>query len=286
MDSTGVCGERLAQARAEAERVDRGAGGEDDRELLAADTAHRVGPAHRRAQDVGDVLEHLVALAVPADVVHALEVVDVEHHQRDRVVRAAGALELGAQALVEVPVVVEAGERVGVREVLEARADLGVVERERSRVAEPAGKLELVLVEERVLPGAVDVQRALERAAGDQRNGDQRLRVRRRSGHERDAGVLVRLVGEDRAAVDDRPARDPLPVRDRAGEDLLRPRAAREDGQQLAPLLVRLVDVQVVVRDELAERVRDPLQERLGALLREHVVENAGKAPVRLDERV
>ena len=148
------------------------------------------------------------------------------------------------------PVVVEAGERVCVCEVLEARADLGVVERERSRVAEPAGKLEVVLVEERVLPGAVDVQCALERAAGDQRNGDQSLRVRRRSGHERDAGVLVRLVREHRAAVDDRPARDPLPVRNRVGEDLLRPGAAREDGQQLAPLLVGLVDVQVVVRDE------------------------------------
>ena len=84
---------------------------------------------------------------VAADVVDALEVVDVEHHQRDRVVRAAGAAELGAQPLVEVAVVVEAGQRVGVGQVLEARADLRVVEGERCGVAEPAGELELVLVE-------------------------------------------------------------------------------------------------------------------------------------------
>ena len=96
-------------------------------------------------------LEHLVALAVAADVVDALEVVDVEHQQRDRVVRAAGAVQLRAQALVEVAVVVEAGQRVGVREVLEACADLRVVERERGGVAEPARELELVLVERRVL---------------------------------------------------------------------------------------------------------------------------------------
>jgi hypothetical protein len=89
-------GKGLAQPVAEAERVGRRAGGKDDRELLAADPAHRVRPAHRRAKYVGDVPEHLVALAVPADVVHALEVVDVEHHQRDGVVGATGALELGA----------------------------------------------------------------------------------------------------------------------------------------------------------------------------------------------
>ena len=67
---------------------------------------------------------------------------------------------------------------------------------------------------------------------------------------------------------------------------LLGPRAAREHGHELALLLVRLVDVQVVVRDELAERVGDAVEQRLGALLGEHVVEDACEAPVRLDERL
>jgi hypothetical protein len=145
---------------------------------------------------------------VPADVVHALEVVDVEHHQRDRSWRgrARGAR---PQALVEVAVVVEAGERVGVREVLEARADLRVVERERSRVAEPAAQLELVLVEERVLAGAVDVQRALRASRG--RSGGTVISCLRCPGGfpgtERDRRILVRLVGETGPAVDAGPAR-------------------------------------------------------------------------------
>ena len=125
---------------------------EDHGELLAADAADGVRAARPSSRSTSArSLEHLVALAVPADVVDALEVVDVEHQQRDRVVRTAGAVELGAQALVEVAVVVEAGQRVGVREMLEARADLRVVERERGGVAEPARQLELVLVERRVL---------------------------------------------------------------------------------------------------------------------------------------
>ena len=63
------------------------------------------------------------------------------------VVRARRAGQLGAQALVEVPVVVEPGERVGLRLELERRADLCVVERERGRVAEALGELELLLGE-------------------------------------------------------------------------------------------------------------------------------------------
>ena len=42
-----------------------------------------------------DLHEQLVAGAVPVDVVHALEVVEVEHQHRDRVARAGGARQLG-----------------------------------------------------------------------------------------------------------------------------------------------------------------------------------------------
>ena len=37
--------------------------------------------------------------------------------------------------------------------------------------------------------------------------------------------------------------------------------------------------------DELAERVRDPLQQRVERLLGEHVVEDVGKTTVRVEER-
>ena len=96
--------------------------------------------------------EDLVADRVPADVVDALELVDVEHQQRHRVAGAARAHELGAQPLVEVAVVVEARQRVGLCLVLQPRAHLRVVERERRRIAEPLRELELVVVERAVSP--------------------------------------------------------------------------------------------------------------------------------------
>ena len=279
--------ERLLQARGQAERIVRPTRREDDCELLAADAADRVRAADDALEDLAEELEDAVTLAVAADVVDALEVVDVEHHQRDAVVRTARALELGAQPLVEVAVVVEARQRVGVRQVFQARPDLRVVERQRRGVAEPARQLELVLVERRVLARAVDVQRPLHRAAGDQRHGDQRLRVLRRPRDEGDARIEVGLVREHGAAVLDRPARDPLAVEDRIAEDLLHPGcAAREHGPELTALLVRLVDVQVLVRDQLGERIGDPVEQRLGALLREHIVEHRRQTTVRLDQRL
>ena len=64
--------------------------GDDDRELLAADPADDVVGADGRAQVVGELGEHLVADRVPEDVVHLLEVVDVDHHDRDVRVLAGG----------------------------------------------------------------------------------------------------------------------------------------------------------------------------------------------------
>ncbi len=104
-----VC-ELVGEARGEPQSVARVAGGHDDPELLAAEPADDVRGPHGLAEDVGERDENLVAGAVPVDVVDALEVVDVEHEDGDRVVRPADPVELGAQAVVEVAVVVEAGE--------------------------------------------------------------------------------------------------------------------------------------------------------------------------------
>ena len=48
--------------------------------------------------------------------------------------------------------------------------------------------------------------------------------------------------------------------------------------------LVALVQVERLVRHEVGERVGDPVEESLEALLREHVVEDVGEPTVRLDE--
>ena len=108
-------------------------------------------PQHVRERD-----EHLVARSVAEDVVDALEVVDVQHEHGDRVVRGVARC-ARPEALVEVAMVVEAGERVGLRLELERLADLGVVESEGRRVPEALRKLELLLGEARVLAEAVDV---------------------------------------------------------------------------------------------------------------------------------
>ena len=173
----GPCLQPLHQAACETERVSRVAGGKDDGELLAADAADDVARAHERRRHLAERDEDLVPDAVAADVVDALELVDVEHEQGDGVACTARACQLCAEPLVEVAVVEEAGQRVRLRLVLEARTHLRVVEGERCSVAEPLRELELVLRKGRAGADAVDVEGSLERAARDQRDRDQRLRL-------------------------------------------------------------------------------------------------------------
>ena len=261
------------------------ASGKDHGELLAADPADDVAGPDGGAQMVGELGQHVVADRVAEDVVHLLEVVDVEHHERDVLVLARRPGQLAAEALVEVPVVVEPGERVGLGFTLEPRTDVRVVERERGCVAEALRQLELLLGEECVLADPVDVERALQRAARDQRHDDQRFRLERSPGHELDARIEVRLVREHGLTVLDRPAGDA----DAEGEDvlvdLLRPLAPHERRHELPLRLVGLVDVQRLVRDDLVERVRDPDEQRVEALLREKVVENVCEAAVGVEGR-
>ena len=60
------------------------------------------------ARGGGHPAQHQIALLVAVDVVQELEVVEVEHDQRQRAAVALGAIELVAQPLVEDAVVVQA----------------------------------------------------------------------------------------------------------------------------------------------------------------------------------
>ena len=82
-------------------------------ELLAAVARGDVDVAHRLLDDVRDLAQHGVAGAVAVGVVVALEVVEVAEEHAERPLQLARAVQLLAQALVQVAVVVEAGERVG-----------------------------------------------------------------------------------------------------------------------------------------------------------------------------
>ena len=180
--------------------------------------------ANRRQQLLGDRREHVVADRVPVDVVDLLEVVEIEHHERDAsraTTRRAAAPCAGSSWNARW--FSRPGQRIGLRLLLERRADMRVVERERRRVAEPHREPELLVREDCVVALSIDVERALEVAARDQRDDDQRLRLRRRAGHDADARVQMSLVGEHRLAVLDRPAGDPLAEREPLREHLRRP---------------------------------------------------------------
>ena len=82
---------------------------EHDGELVAAEPVGLADPA----QLARHVREHTVAGRMPVAVVDLLEVVEVEETDRERLPGRRRLLELDLQLLLEVPVVAEAGERIG-----------------------------------------------------------------------------------------------------------------------------------------------------------------------------
>ena len=234
---------------------------------------------------VGELGEDLVADAVAVDVVDALEVVDVEHHDADGLVRRGRVRELAAEPLVEVAVVEEAGQRVRLRLELEPRADVRVVERERGGVAEADASSNSSSVNARVLALAVDVERALEApraTSGTTISASGSIGV---PGTKRTRGSRCAWFESTGSRCSHRPAGDALAEREAASLITSRPTSSgRQHRVELALDLVGLVDVHVVVRDQLGERVRDAVEERVEALLGEHVVEDVREPAVRLDE--
>ena len=110
-------------------------------------------------------------------VVDELEFVDVEHEQREEVLRAQRAIRLGLQALVEVAPVEEPGERVGLREPLqrltllllhEARADVARDDLERHDVG---------IFERTPIEAVGHVEHATRVVVDHDRDGDERVRT-------------------------------------------------------------------------------------------------------------
>jgi hypothetical protein len=120
--------------------------------------------------------------------------------------------------------------------------------------------------------------------ARDQRDRDESFRVVRSSRNEADARVEVRLVHKDGLAPARRPAGDALVEAERRAHDLVRPLVSGEHRRQDGMRLVGLVDREGVVRDQIVERVGDPHEEGVEALLGEHLVEQVGQPPIGIDE--
>ena len=167
--------------------------GQDHGELVAADPAGDVGRADDAAHPLGDLGEHAVAGEVPDPVVDPLEVVEVEHDQRDVALVAPGARDLAPEELVEEPPVVEAGERVE----LGVLARLGEADRVPDRRARRGARGPRARPRSRSENAAP--RRARDRgerpdrlAVGAQRHGQRRAR---------ELGALVHVV--EAVAVDD-----------------------------------------------------------------------------------
>ena len=101
------------------EGVDARAVGQQHDELVAAvpgGEVARLGVADHRA---GDLAEHGVTGLVADRVVHVLEVIDVEHDEREGRLPPVRARHLALERLLEQPAIGEPGEAVAGREVLD-----------------------------------------------------------------------------------------------------------------------------------------------------------------------
>jgi hypothetical protein len=94
------------------------------------------------------------------------------------------------------------------------------------------------------------------------------------------------MVDELRLAVEDSPAGDPFAEARAIVHDLVRPAVPGHERDEALAGLVRLVDREGVVGDELRERVGDPVEQRVERLLREDVVEDVREPAVRIEERL
>src|SRR3546814_2233053 len=89
--------------------------GQDQGELLAAVAAGDVLAAAVLGQQLAELRQQRVATSVAVDVVEGLEVVDVEHQQRQRQPAPLAAREFARRRFLQVAAVEQAGQRIADR---------------------------------------------------------------------------------------------------------------------------------------------------------------------------
>ena len=184
---------------------------QDHGELLAAVARRHVHVLTQlRSQDRADGAQDAVTRGVPVGVVHALEVVEVEHDHREREAVARRAQRLGAQPLKEMAVVVQAGEAVGGRLtfddlllLLRLAVQLGVADRGRGLLAERGAQRRLLFGEPADMIRLADLEGAHHVLTDDERHHQRRhlLPVEELLAHDRvDVGIVeTHLHGTPRA---------------------------------------------------------------------------------------
>lgn len=81
-------------------RIEHGAR-QQQQEFFSAISADPVDFTRLELENFGELLEHLIACSVTVRVVHLLEMIDVAHHARDRLVQTKRMLEHLVQSLLE-----------------------------------------------------------------------------------------------------------------------------------------------------------------------------------------
>src|SRR4051794_32022221 len=130
---------------------------EDQEKLLATKPGGEARTGRRLGQQIRDVLQHGVAGVVRERVIDPLEVVQVDDGQRQRRTANPGLAEQGGQPLVDVPPVVQAGQRVPVGHLAEVLADPAGFGRLEHRLQRPGAGVALA----RVHGGGLGVERAV-----------------------------------------------------------------------------------------------------------------------------
>ena len=182
---------------------------EQHRELVAAEARGEIVLAQRGAQALGDGHEQRVAGRVPERVVDALEVVEVEEHDRRRVVVAR---ERGVDPQREERAVGEAGQRIVARLVRQALLELrdggqracGLAALQRAAGVR-ADRLQQAPLARAERLAALDREQADDARVAAQRDDDRRGQAERR-----EAGAAV---GERRREVDHARVRELLEQR-------------------------------------------------------------------------
>ena len=230
---------------------------QQDRELVAAVSEEAVALAERLPHRAGDPAQERVAGGVAIGVVVGLEGVQVEHQEGER----DAAPEELVQLALERAVVVEAGQGVVLGLGHDGAVGLGVAQGDGRLAGEQLHQLELVAREVGlVATHPRHVERADDLARHEERAHDHRLRLLRRARDLHRARVEVRVVGQDRLAVADRPAGDARVQRALVREDQVREPVAGDDRPPDPGVAVHAVDRQRVVGDHGLEGVRDHLE--------------------------
>ncbi len=220
------------------------------RELISAVAIEPIVVPRGARHHGGDVDQERVARRVALGVVETLEIVEVEHQQGER----SAALDGRAELALERAVVPQPGQGVLVRAGADLAVRLGVLHRDRCLAREQLRELELVRREMGLAAAEPpDVQRP-DRVTVDQQGDDHhRLGFERRVRHLNGPIVEVGIVGEDRLAVLDDPAGESVADGPLVREDLLGEAVAGDDRTAGAPIVVRVIDGQRVVRDDRLE---------------------------------